>query len=244
MYMYLQNTYLHSWLFKYRDLHVCLQDTGAIVHASGLCLDKGDQGNGGEVTVEACTGAGSQKWEFEHYLDLWLKERKYGWVYHVQQNMWCDSAKIRVKGYLNGRYFWLDWTSLMQSAAHTGLHSRSITLMKTCQTASQLSGNSQMDVLCSFIIIVCCEYFSMFITRALSNHTKVLTAAFLQFCQYWSKQCRCCKLFVWWNAFNQYLRKGLKEIFMASCLSCWFYWQSLVKFGQLTVTVNTKTTEP
>jgi len=40
------------------------------VHASGLCLDRADIKSGGNVVVKTCSGADSQKWEFEHYLSL------------------------------------------------------------------------------------------------------------------------------------------------------------------------------
>jgi len=45
------------------------KDTKTIVHVpSKLCLDKADIKNGGDVIVKKCTGADSQKWEFENYL--------------------------------------------------------------------------------------------------------------------------------------------------------------------------------
>ena len=38
------------------------------MHVSGNCLDRADIKNGGHVIIKPCTGADSQKWEFEHYL--------------------------------------------------------------------------------------------------------------------------------------------------------------------------------
>lgn len=44
--------------------------TGTMTHtASRLCLDRADIKSGGSVVVNPCSGADSQKWEFEHYYD-------------------------------------------------------------------------------------------------------------------------------------------------------------------------------
>ena len=45
-----------------------VQATGTIKHISGMCLDRADVKMGGSVLVNPCSGADSQKWEFEHYL--------------------------------------------------------------------------------------------------------------------------------------------------------------------------------
>ena len=45
-----------------------VQATGTIVHSSNLCLDRADIKSGGSIIIKPCTGADSQKWEFEHYL--------------------------------------------------------------------------------------------------------------------------------------------------------------------------------
>lgn len=44
------------------------RETGAIIHSSGLCLDRAEVKSGGDVIINPCSGSDSQKWEFEHYL--------------------------------------------------------------------------------------------------------------------------------------------------------------------------------
>jgi len=46
------------------------QTNGTIVHGSGLCLDRADIKSGGNVIVKRCSGADSQKWEFQNYLSV------------------------------------------------------------------------------------------------------------------------------------------------------------------------------
>ncbi|KAK3108152.1 hypothetical protein FSP39_002075 [Pinctada imbricata] len=47
------------------------KDSGTITHtASGMCLDKADEMSNGFVVAKKCNGKDSQKWTFEHYLDL------------------------------------------------------------------------------------------------------------------------------------------------------------------------------
>ncbi|KAL5006230.1 hypothetical protein ScPMuIL_015036 [Solemya velum] len=42
-----------------------------IIHKmSNLCLDRAEEGNGGSVRVKTCDDSPSQKWTFEHYLDV------------------------------------------------------------------------------------------------------------------------------------------------------------------------------
>ena len=40
------------------------------MHASGLCLDTADVKAGERVVINPCTGADTQKWEFEKYFNL------------------------------------------------------------------------------------------------------------------------------------------------------------------------------
>lgn len=54
------------WLKFIRSF--CFQVSGTIVHSSKLCLDRADIKSGGSVVVKPCSGADSQKWEFEHYI--------------------------------------------------------------------------------------------------------------------------------------------------------------------------------
>lgn len=44
------------------------RETGTIIHSSSLCLDRAEIKSGGDVVINKCTGADSQKWELENYL--------------------------------------------------------------------------------------------------------------------------------------------------------------------------------
>lgn len=65
----LQEIKKYWFCISFEDLS--FQDSGTITHvASGMCLDKADEMSNGFVVAKKCNGKDSQKWTFEHYLDL------------------------------------------------------------------------------------------------------------------------------------------------------------------------------
>ena len=52
-----------------------VQVNGTIKHVGGKCLDRADVKIKGSVIIKPCSGADSQKWEFEHYLAAPAVER-------------------------------------------------------------------------------------------------------------------------------------------------------------------------